>query len=68
LKDIIYLDSKIKTNFDNWTESEKKYTKDNHWWSYEEIEKSSEDFFTDKLLEIFKDILNQNIPDEVTDI
>lgn len=60
---VVYLDDNNGFSYDNWTQAEKNLTKNSRWWSCDEIENSTDEFFADNLSEILKDIIDKNLPD-----
>ena len=51
-----------KVTFKHMTSCEKSLTKEGKWWSVEAIESSSEEFFTEKLFERLKKIIDGTLP------
>lgn len=65
---VIYLDDNSKFSYENWTQAEKNLTKAGRWWSCDEMENSSDEFFVDDLSEILDEIVNHNLPNEPCEI
>ena len=64
---LVTLDNKT-FSFDHMTAAEKRLTKAWKWWPIDEIQNSSELFFTDNLFEKMSNIVNGDIPTEVAEI
>ncbi|MHB1485534.1 MAG: NUDIX domain-containing protein [Saccharofermentanales bacterium] len=65
---VIYFDDDNEFSYENWTQAEKNLTKNACWWTRDDIEKSSDEFFTDRLNEILEEIIEHNLPDEPYEI
>ena len=65
---VLYLGDAHDFSYENWSQAEKNLTKNARWWSCEEIENSTDDFFNDQLSEILKEIVEHNLPDDPVEI
>ena len=55
-------------SFMNFTETEKKLTKDYKWWTLDEIKKSNEEFFADNLYDLIANIIAGILPENPIEI